>query len=671
MKMHSTRFLTKYAREMKTEAVGLMVFSATVLGIFLAFGGHHALFYPQCTTMYLHYNLQYRAGNEVVENTILNESLREMVGMFDRHPTWKYSIEIQSYAIERLLLEPESFPGILEMLQRQINRNQLELICGVYSSQLINAYPGDVLAESIRITKDLLSLAELARSRVMLFQEGQYAPGLTHWLDQGDWEGVDTVLVSHQQIYNFWPVNQAPADPQIPLFISRLGDKQHYLLRYDYLPRYEAGYYHGWMYWSDAELAIEYDKTPEGKPEFTVDPERLKNFEAHYRNLELLGTTFMTVQEWVEHCLKTGYVQELGHYQMSTHWGPTKYNTCFTWYGDNSGNVDDGAMLSNNYRGRNVLMATKILSAQYYDQLASVNQTLVNILFSQATRAMLLAMVTDTTGINPNPLEREYGYDNIRTTFLNCSEIVRIYLENIPALAGATQLQVDLKTGAISPSPSPLISYTSSPYDLAALEVGLPLQVKIQTTGGDPAVSIHNATFQGHNVIDFSVSFPAPYDWSKREISVSVDFVGDVNTIWYCPPLVEDLHVGVTRTDYTSQDILNLHIPLSNGLIYIPSATETGKGLAIIHNASQYHLAPRWQSGNLSYMTGKICIPAPYHFFLIPNTTIEQAKIVANMMNNHVSWIIGGNVTQMQGFSYLEDYFNSDRGDQWEQNEWW
>ncbi len=660
-------------KPLKKKAISVFIFSCAIFGVFIAAKGPLSLTSPQCTTMFLHYNLQYRAGDEEIENVILNESLREMIGMFDRHPNWKYSIEVQSYAIEKLLKYPDLFPDILTTLQRQINRGQLELICGVYSSQIINAYPGDPLLHSVRITKNILEEANLTRSRVMLFQEGQYAPGLSYYLSQGDWEDVDTVIISEQQLMDFWPAWQEKPPSDVPLFISRLGNQESYILRYDYLPRIEAGYYHGWNYWSDAELAIEKNDREEGEPEFTVDPERVRDFEMYYANLERHGNQFLSIEEWVQHCIDTGHYLDLGHYQMSTHWGPTKYNTCFTWYGDNSGNVDDGHMLANNYRGRNVVAATALLNETYWDQLDSTNQTLVKNLLDDAIKAMLLAMVTDTTGINPRPLEREYGYWNIQKAFLNCSEVVKIFIDNIPALNGSDILQVDLDSQVITDTPIyPIIKGNS--ITLEDLNTLIPLTVSAETTGDDPTISIHEVSYNGVDMVELLVDFPGSFNWSKREDDIAVRFDGmdmQTNQLMYCPPLVENLTARVNRTDYIGNDILKLHLPISNGLIFVPNVKDSNTGLAIIHNASQYHLAPRWNTNWIQYMTGKIVMPAPHQFYIINNTNIETAQEIANTLNNNLKWVISSNITGMQGSQYLKDYFSSEREDVWEADEWW
>ncbi|MHA1819605.1 MAG: hypothetical protein ACTSU2_17040 [Promethearchaeota archaeon] len=657
-------------RRLKHEAIALIVFSSVLLGVYIGIGGQSTILRPKVTTMFFHYNLQYRAGNLEVENTILNESLRSMINMFDKHPTWKYTIEIQSYAIEKLLKNESAFPNILQTLQRQVNRGQLELICGLYSSQILNAYPGDPLDLSVKITYNILKEANLTRSRVMLFQEGQFAPGLAYHMNRSYWKGIDTVIISQQQLIDFWPKWQALPPSNVPLFISRLGDRQINILRYDYAPRVEAGYYHGWIYWSDAELAIEKDHRASGEPEFTVDPNKVKNFEAHYANLEKLGVKFMTIEEWVQHCIDAGYYQELGHYQMSTHWGPTKYDTCYVWFGDNSGNVDDGDMLSDNYRGRNILEATMILNETYWNSLDPANRTLVNQLLNSASRSLILAMVTDTTGINPNPTEREYGYTNIRNVFLNCSEVVKIYTENIPQLAGATQIQIDLATKNITTTPKALFSINNN-LTFDELNQMVPINISTQTTGKAPDISVQNITYDSQDLIKLEITFPGTRNWSIRNDDVEVKFSGNLEQVVYSPPLAEDLSVRVNRSDYTDENILNIHIPLSNGLIFIPNSRDSNKGLAIIHNTSQYQIAPRWKSDSLTYMTGKIVFPAPFQFFILNNTDIANAKYLANHLNNNVTWTIAPNVTQMQGFEYLQAYFNSYRGDQWSQNEWW
>lgn len=661
----------KSIRRMRNEAISIFLFSGAILGLFIGIGGPNAIFKPQVTTMFLHYNLQYRAGNITVENTILNESIREMVKIMDGHEKWKYTIEVQAYAIERLLNEPNQFPGILEMIQRQVNRQQLELICGVYSSQILNAYPGDPLIYSMSLTKQILSQANLTRSRVILFQEGQYAPGLAYYLNQSDWSDIDTVILSGQQIDDFWPTWQEKPSTTIPLYVSKLGNKEHYILRYDYVPRVEAGRYHGWIFWSDGELALEYADDPPNGKEFSVDPERVKNFEAHFADLERRGNIFMTIEEWMEYCLANGYIMDLDHYQPSTHWGPTKYDTCYIWYGNGNGNVDDGDMLADNYRGRNVLAATLQLNNSYYNQLSSPNQITVNKLLNQAMRSLINAMVTDTTGITPNTLEREYGYNNIRTVFLNCSSVVKIYCENIGELAGIQQIQMNLADKTNNTSPIKLISYTSANKSLDTLNELLPFTFQATTTGDAPSISVRNASVFGTDLLELAVNFPGTNNWSIRNDHIAVNFLGDLSSLIYCPPLAEDLTIQINRSDYLSEDLLNMHLPISNGLLFVPAAENSNTGYAIIHNASQYHLAPRWTTTKLSYMTGPISIPAPMQFFIIPNISLTQAQNVANRINNKVTWTIGTNATLMQGFEYLEFYFNSYRGDGWTGGEWW
>jgi hypothetical protein len=659
----------KSIRKLKTEAIALFVFSGAIFGIFIGIGGPNALVRPQVTTMFLHYNLQYRAGLEEIEINILNDSLREMVGMFDRHPNWKYTIEIQSYAIERLMNEKEKFPGILSMLQSQNKRGQMELICGVYSSQILNAYPSDPLNHSVRLTSEILEKANLTASRAMLFQEGQYAPGLSYYLNESGWAGTDTVIISEQQLMDFWPTGQEEPPSDVPLYISRLGNKKSYILRYDYAPRYEGGYYHGWNYWSDAELAIEKNGVP-SLEEFTVDHDRLKDFELYYENLERHGNVFMTIEEWINHCLAEGYYRELNHYQMSTHWGPTKYDTCFIWFGDPSGSVDDGDMLASNYRGRNILNATYTLNQTYGNLLSDANRALVKTLLDQATRALLLSMVTDTTGINPRDYEREYGYSNVQKVFQNCSEVVKIFVDNIPALAGATKLQVDFASGQISTTPTDLVTY-SGDQTLVSLNKLLPLDIVPHTTGKTPAISVKNATFLAQDLIELNVNFEGDKDWSKNGADIDIEFKGDLNQLVYCPPLAGHLTVRVNRTDYLKEDILNLHLPISNGLFFIPKSKGSDVGMALIHNASQYLLAPLWNTDKLTYKTGEITMNASMQFFILPNTTISQAQSLANRINNRVSWIIAPNITNMQGFEFLDAYYQTYRTGQTIVEDWW
>ncbi len=678
--MNAEKLTRKRAQIVKGFGIGTLVASAVLLAPII-FGLSRA-WGPQCTTMYLHYNLQYRAGNIQVENTILNESLRAMVTMMDRHPSWHYTIECQAYAIERLLREPESFPGILEIMQKQNNHGQLEILCGVYSSQILAAFPAYALDLSYTLTADILAEAGLNQSRALVHQEGQVTAGLAVALNNNSKTRIDTIIVSRQQIEDFWPGQKA--DWTHPIQRITVGGKTINLLVYDYLPRYEAGYWHGWTWTLDAELALEV--TDDADYEFQVDPNRVADWERHYANLERHGNKFFTVEEWVNHCEKNNYVEDLPHYQPTTHWGPTKYDTCFVWYGNGQGNVDDGAMHAMNYRTQAIYRATRWLYDEYGAQYANATaKAEIGWCFANASRTMVLAMVTDTTGISPNPVERQYGYDNAGYAIANCSRVIEILQwawTNAgvhPDLAGANQIQVNLEALTNITNPSAFTEYAASQtLSGPVLNETFPLLVETELRGtiNQTKVAISQGTYTGIPVTRLTVTFPGTNVWAEDFVNCALHFKGKnargTNEIMYPIALAEDLPmVRITRTDYTPDDILQFHLPLSSGLIFIPETPGATKGAAIIWNCSSYQIAPRWVPEEIVFQVTELHLDATFEFFLLNDTTAEDAQDLANQLNTYQNVIVAPTFSGMEGYEYFQAYSNSVKGEDWSAVEWW
>ncbi len=669
------------ARFVKNFGVGVLI-TGVVLAV--PIGLLAATFWgsPQCTTLFLHYNYQYRAGNPTTENTIINESIRAMVDVMDRHPTWHYTIEFQALVLERLIEEP-SYRDILDKIQRQMGREQLELICGVYSSQIINAYPIYPLSLSMNLTADLIAQANslytngnITQSRAFTFQEGQYSPGLPFALEQANTR-IDTIIISSQQLGDFRPSSAGPWDQ--PLQRLKIEGKQMNLIIYDYLPRVEAGYLHGWVNTQDAELIFESQE--DGAHEFQVDPARVASWEGQWAALERRGVTMMTCEEWTDHCENVGAVQDLTYYFLPTHWGPTKYNTAFTWFGDNAGNTDDGALLATNFRTQLILRATKWLNDTFGSLIIS-NQTAtarIRWYFANATRCMLKAMVTDTTGINPSTQEREYGYANTFACISNCSAIIQnlqwalLDIGAHPTFTSADIIQVDLLNGKNYTTPVEFNGTTvTGSFNPASINQSIPLEVSARATGTNNLTQISGRLLswgEFTNIMNLQVTFPGTNQWGSDGVGCDVRFAGQLNTITVSVPIVDNLTRVVTRSNYVTPDILKLHLPLSLGYIYVPGMT-IDKGTAIIWNASAYQIAPLWTEDAISFQTSPIHINATFDFYILNETSAATGLTLAQRLNHAPPVTLSANATHMFGYEFYAAYQNVAGGES-EINEWW
>ena len=236
---------------------------------------------PRCTTNYFHFNIDYRLGREDVEDRIIREPYYKMLQLYEKHPSWDFTIECQAEMMYQIYTKSE-YSDIADLTDKLLERDQMELICGLQFSQLFYPYPADVLELNLKYAnetlKNLNSKVNLLekRSNCLLFQEGQFGYGLATGLSSPHAGNINTVLVSAQQIKDFQkPSYSGKHYPVHTLKNSETGKKIK-MLTYDYLPRWEAGYYHSWNFLLDAELGFE---EPDAKEEFTVSDEKLKAYE--------------------------------------------------------------------------------------------------------------------------------------------------------------------------------------------------------------------------------------------------------------------------------------------------------------------------------------------------------------------------------------------------------
>ncbi len=640
---------------------------------------------PRCTTNFFHFNLDYRLGNERVEETIIKEPYHKLLLMYDKHPNWKFTIECQAEMIKKIY-ENSSYSDIAALTDKLVNRGQMELICGLQFSQLFHTYPADVLELNLKYANETLNAHGLLdkRSRCLIFQEGQYGYGLATGLNSQYAANIDTVLVSYQEIYDFQDYDYLGGDSPLWELTNSETGKSLYLLVYDYLPKWEAGYMHSWNFLSDAELGFESDD--DNLPEFSVDQRKLDEYEQQLLLLESEGNKFMTCEEWVGHCIEVDAIKELDYYIPECHWGTTKYNSSYIWAANNGDSTDDGEMLANNYRCRQIILATRKIYETYKNNVSSANQTIIENKFRMAERLWLQATVTDATGIGPDAIERLTAEENVYIAEKNCSQIIEIISYNVSAV-DVQKLQVDLKTGNIYNNTSDFISLITY---IGALTVDdLPIRLNTYTQGGSaPLISVSNVSYNSadsainnetFNLFELDVTFNGTHDWKDRSIKkIGIQFRlygRSVKEIVYCPSLLENIaHKRLWRYNY-QYDPVYIFLPLSNGLIFLPDEYTGFRGTAIIKNVTQRHTSWLWEYSYLEVLEDEgLCMDAHHQFFIIDDISLEEAIRLANRINVSPPWIVSENVNFTQGHEVYDMYLNmanrlSDVGEG--SGEWW
>ncbi len=644
---------------------------------------------PRCTTNFYHFNIDYRLGSEDVEDTIIHEPYFKLLSMYEKHPKWKFTIECQAELIYRVFNEAQ-FSEIKELTVELLNRGQMELICGIQFSQLIYMYPADVFELNLEYANKTLEDAGILdkRSRCILFQEGQFSYGLATLLNSKWASNIDTVLASTQQIRAFRFPGYSGGDSPVFELINTETRKKINVLQYDYIPKWEAGYMHSWSFELDAELALEVNNWEEkGLPEFSVDNKKVKAYEEELLMLEMEGNKFMTCTEWVNHCENKGVVKKLNYYIPECNWGTTRYNSSYIWAANNGDSADDGIILANNYRCRNIITATKGLVTQYYSLLDITNQTIIADKLQMAEKLWLQATCTDSTGIGPDPLERHTAMANIITAEKNCSQILQILADNFNEL-DVNLLQYDLKTGEIFNNLNKfksLITILDPNLSLINLPIIVINSSRVNSGVLNPDIIVSKVRFNSSdslntlfNLTRLDIYFNGTYDWVDDSIQrISIKFKipnGDFEEIVYSPSLLENYSKRLHRDDYVYHPVY-VFLPLSNGLLFIPSELGGNTGIAIIKNVTARHTSWLWQKDYVEiYEDEGLHMRAHHQFYIMNDVSLDTALAFANRINIYPTWIVSKDFIKMQGFDFFIEYnktINQLKGGEQGSGEWW
>jgi len=627
---------------------------------------------PRCTTCFFHFNIDYRLGLADVEDRIIREPYYKLLQMYEKHPNWGFTVECQAEMLFKIFDKIE-YEEIKNLTIKLIERNQMELMCALQFSQLFYMYPADVFELNLKYANMTLQNHGILqkRSNCILFQEGQFAYGLATLLNSPYAANIDTVLVSSQQLKDFRSSNYCGGDSPVYVLENIETGKTIKILQYDYLPKWEAGYLHSWNYLYDGELAFEDEDAEE---EFIVSEEKLKAYEQELKLLELEGNEFLTCSEWVIHCEKKNAIKLLDYYIPESNWATTEYNSSYIWAANNGDSTDDGEMLANNYRGRQIIYATHIIYEKYKSFLGFTDQSLIELKFEYAEKLWLQATCSDSTGVGPDPIERVTAEQNILIAEENCSQILQIIANNVEE-ANVSQLQVDLKTEMIYNNTGEFISLVNvinSDLALSDLPLNVILTIAVDNMNSiEPNITISSVKYNSSDAFANSESFDlyrldiifkGTHDWANdsiREIGIQFefkDFNRNFNKIIYSPSLLENQIKLIYRDNYI-RDPLYIFLPLSNGMIFIPDETSNDRGTAIIKNVTKRHTSWLWEEQFIKVLeTDGIHMDAHHQIFLLENITRLQALQFANRINLYPPWVVSKNISLIQGNEVYKIY---------------
>lgn len=545
---------------------------------------------PKYMTTVYHFNAEYRAGTQEHEDTIIGKAVPALVEMYEDHPEWKWTLEFQGFAIEKMRdLNYSSFVK----LRDQVNSGQCELISVSYGYPLVVAHPYNQTVRSIIYNRNLLqSLGFNKFSESVFFQESQTLPGfgqLNNPLYERYGIRFRNLLISTAtlSLYGFSTAS--------PLFRTQLnGDTETSFnyLTYNYLPLKEAGAFHAWTWVAPGEtITGKNDWTLQGFNDmgFTPYPPNIEWHEERLTHLEANNYKFLTCDEWVEHCENRGAIRDIEKFLPETTWRASDSDSIWTWTGKNKnyGN-DDGSQLAEIYRTGQYALGVENLINCNRSELQSAQAGLPSKLRNNVTEAwthIFKAMGTDGVGWRPDYYESNYT----RWHCANATQILEGVVTNITdtlSLSGRIQAINFNNSIKFSEFIAP-INKTTGSLHLS----DLPVDVEISTDKFNHNYSVSDMEFMGVNYMQLDIFADCPLQ--SEDVEFYLKFTpkdNDVYPIKYSPTLYENRSQTFSFDDYGR----TLYLPQTNGFLWMDD-------VAIIKNCSSRHVSLQCNKNDLGY----------------------------------------------------------------------
>ncbi|MHA1341304.1 MAG: hypothetical protein ACTSRZ_15110 [Promethearchaeota archaeon] len=619
---------------------------------------------PTISTIYYHYNLQYRCGAEESYKDICF-AVANIVWMYGNHTNWNYTIECQFMLLEQMNIY---FPNVYEQMKEQNQRGQLELVVPQYSDAWHVPYPLKTFWDSVNYTRTRMIEAGFRPSKVIILQEGQWLPGFTQLGDMG---GFECAVLHYEQAtyFNYYPKK--------PILSWTFGGKTKYAYVNPRAPVFEAASFHHQIYAADGELLNTGDVEVHGGPasEFAFNPIKQKNHEDKLIALEKRGNRFMTMEQFFEYAVKVPRnIGTLDKFIPECEWVAALYDQYFTWMGKSSSSTDDGSLISKYYYTHQLIQVTELLlndafskgyiSEKNYSEWGPYRINKVDGLLLQAKKHLWEAQVSDTTGINPNYWEFWYGLNHSQSAIEICYSIIDKIRRETPGNPYKNSIQINPYTREIYNQTINFINKTiiatSSKSEIEqtfgfTLEINQKPEYNIlgfNQSYQKANLSSKNYSFQVYQIdleffgyYNLSIPLNETYYVAENDLAnyknaginskndVSIIFRDNWQYISYSPSLAENYTVELNRDDYFYKpfgaDEWLLLLSMCNGLLYNPI-----KNYAIIKNCSVHHIPAIWRSDNVEFKEIELKYKNSWQFFIV-NTSLENALMLANQINSY------------------------------------
>ncbi len=514
--------------------------------------------------MVLFLNLELNRGwdNDDVEDYIIVETILPMLEMYEQHPEWRATFEMQAYAVEVMA---ERHPDVLALMRTLAQRGQIELVSFHYAAQLFLAYPREDQERSLARTREVFEEHCLPLSDVVFNQEGQAGEGRQQLLVDEGWRiGV--------QPRNLWRYVRDGETPW-PYYASEGG----VLVVGPGGVDPESGIEVTWPFFDDGELrAVAEGINPYAAAIGPHVPARVAEFEANLQTLEDEGWKHTSITDYVHQLEGAGVDMPDAPPLLDGTWQPPSTDSIHRWLGGrsqvNASHEEDNRVRSGNATARLHTDATQVLVDAA--KTMGTEDPAWDAEMAEIWTQLWHAQVSDASGVNP------WRGEVLWCLALNDEVLERAEAVRAAVLAelGWEHVQVNLAERSAAqiegvPLPEPPDAIDAW-FDVPVRADGREVTVEWFAGPGDNRAVIH-VTVAGSEGCD---------ECDERRVEVA--FPRTTDNIAYSPGLIEDAVRTYPISDFT---FLNdeVYLPLANGLIGI------GEDLWLIKNVRTAHIAAR------------------------------------------------------------------------------
>jgi hypothetical protein len=511
--------------------------------------------------------------DDALHDWYVRKVFEPVLDLYLEHPGWSGTFEFQG-----LLLDVVSarHPDLLEKMGTAARSGAIEMVSIHYSDQFFEAFPRYDLQLSTDLTRKTFEDACVPLSPVVFNQEGQAGEGKHRFMKENGY-GISVFPVNLFKYYHWQEARELLyTDRGVDVLIGPDG------IDLDALPPPAqdagGGLHVTWTFFDDGDL-LAYPPSPYLAP-FYTDQEGAKNMNDYRVKLEKLaadGYRISSISDYVSHLKAMGVKPAPLPPVLDGTWQPKDTNSVHRWLGGRS--IVTGAAFERDntirtwhYRSRTHLQATTVLAAKA-TQMSEPPADLQDRL-EQAWNHMLLAEVSDVTGITP--WMGEYYYGVIHTQAVD--DLVKSIRADLLDALDWKHARADLETGEVT-----AVDDLSEPPKLAA--AAPPLDVTVDA----PSRKTELTWLGGPDLFTLLVEFGPSSDPTGKDApncKVTLSFPRFEEAFIYTPALAEDEVVRHELADFSFQ-LPEVYLPLSNGLIGLGNDWWVVKVCARVHVAAR------------------------------------------------------------------------------------